>query len=77
LDESTLYPALRGFPRALLSVGTLDRLLDDSLVAARWAAAGNRAQLAIYPGGSHGNLLATPLAERARRGLRQVVEARG
>jgi len=37
-----------------LSVVTLDPLLDDSLfMTARWSAAGNRCELALYPGGMH------------------------
>jgi acetyl esterase/lipase len=39
----------------LFSVGTRDALLDDTLfMHARWIAAGNPAELAIYPGGAHG-----------------------
>jgi acetyl esterase len=54
-DVSPLYGDLRCLPPALFTVGTLDLLLDDSLfMYARWAAAGNQAQLAIYPGGAHG-----------------------
>ena len=42
-------------PRALFSIGTDDPLLDDSLfMAARWASAGNEAELAVWPGGAHG-----------------------
>jgi acetyl esterase/lipase len=53
-DISPLYADLRGLPSALLSVGTRDALLDDSLfMAARWTAAGNHAELAVYPGGAH------------------------
>jgi acetyl esterase len=53
-DVSPLYADLRGLPPALLSVGTRDALLDDTLfLAARWAAAGNRAELALWPGGAH------------------------
>lgn len=41
-------------PRAF-TVGTKDALLDDTLfMHARWVAAGNDAELAIYPGGAHG-----------------------
>jgi acetyl esterase len=39
----------------LFTVGTADALLDDTLfMYARWLAAGNAAELAIYPGGAHG-----------------------
>jgi acetyl esterase len=54
-DISPLYADLRGLPPALFTVGTLDPLLDDTLfMAQRWAAAGNEAELAVYPGGLHG-----------------------
>jgi acetyl esterase len=54
-DISPLYADLTGLPCALFTVGTLDPLLDDSLfLCARWIAAGNTAELAIYPGGVHG-----------------------
>jgi acetyl esterase len=68
-DASPLHADLRGLPPALFTVGTLDPLLDDSLfMAQRWLAAGNRAELAIYPGGVHGfNLFPTPLGEAALR----------
>ncbi|HEV2564546.1 MAG TPA: alpha/beta hydrolase [Microvirga sp.] len=53
-DVSPLYADLKGLPPALLSVGTQDMLLDDSLfMASRWAAAGNRTDLAVWPGGCH------------------------
>jgi len=54
-DMSALYANLKNLPPALFTVGTLDAFLDDSLfVYARWIAAGNRAELAVYPGGIHG-----------------------
>jgi acetyl esterase/lipase len=66
-DVSPLHADLRGLPPALFSVGTLDPLLDDSLfMATRWAAAGNAAELAVYPGGIHAfNALPMPLADEA------------
>ena len=54
-DVSPLYADLRGVPPALFTVGTRDALLDDSLfMAPRWLAAGNVAELALYPGACHG-----------------------
>ena len=54
-DISPLYADLKGLPPALFTVGTRDALLDDSLfMYARYIAAGNRAELAVYPGGAHG-----------------------
>jgi len=54
-DISPLYADLKGLCPALFSVGTKDALLDDTLfMHARWVAAGNAAELAVYPGGAHG-----------------------
>ena len=54
-DISPLYADLKNLCPALFTVGTKDALLDDSLfMHARWVAAGNQAELAIYPGGAHG-----------------------
>lgn len=53
-DVSPLYGDLTALPPALFTVGTLDPLLDDSIfMAARWAAAGHRAELNVVPGGVH------------------------
>jgi acetyl esterase/lipase len=66
-DISPLYARLGEMPPALFSVGTMDLLFDDSLfMAERWRAAGNRAEVAIYPEGVHGfNQYPTGLARKA------------
>ncbi|MFN8559851.1 MAG: alpha/beta hydrolase [Dehalococcoidia bacterium] len=66
-DISPLYADLRDLPPALFTVGSLDPLLDDSLfMYGRWVAAGNTAELAVYPGGVHGfDLFPTALGRRA------------
>jgi len=52
---SPLWARLHDLPPSLLTVGTADWLLDDSLfLAARLAAAGNAVELAVYPEGPHG-----------------------
>ncbi len=77
-DVSALYADLAGLPPALFTVGTADPLLDDSLfLYARWVAAGNRGELAVYPGGAHQfNVYACAMAEeanaRAEQFLKQV-----
>ena len=66
-DISPLYARLQDMPPALFSVGTADALLDDTLfMNARWVAAGNAAELEIYPGGAHGfTLFPNPVADKA------------
>ena len=64
---SPLYADLGGMPPALVSVGTQDPLLDDSLfLAARWQAAGGTVQLDVYADGLHGfTALPLPIATTA------------
>ncbi len=75
-DISPLNADLADMPPTLFTVGTLDPLIDDSLfMAARWSSAGNRADLAVYPGGIHAfNAFPIPLAMQAN--LRMVAFVR-
>ena len=51
---SPLYANLAHLPPALITVGTADSVLDDSLfLAARLEAAGGRAELQVYPEATH------------------------
>jgi len=69
-DVSPLYADLTHMPAALFSVGTRDALLDDSLfMAPRWLAAGNVAELALYPGACHG-FMSLDFAQRTQAAAR-------
>lgn len=72
---STLYADLRGLPPAIFSVGTLDAVLDDTLfMEARWRAAGNAAQLEVYPEAPHLFMaLPTAMAAEARKRITQFL----
>lgn len=53
-DLSPLYADLHDLPPALFTVGATDHLVDDTLfLADRWALAGNRAELLVYPEAPH------------------------
>jgi acetyl esterase len=72
-EISPLYADLRELPPALFTVGEHDPLLDDSLfMAARWQAAGNQAELRVWPESTHG-FTAFPIA-LARAANAQVYE---
>ncbi|HJU52591.1 MAG TPA: alpha/beta hydrolase [Acidimicrobiia bacterium] len=66
-DVSPILADLSGLPPALFTVGTEDPLYDDTqLMFERWRAAGNGAELAVYPGGAHGfDAFPIALAEEA------------
>ncbi|MBS1886929.1 MAG: alpha/beta hydrolase [Actinobacteria bacterium] len=54
-DISPLFGALHGLPPALLTVGALDVVLEDSLLMAmRLSAAGGEVDLRVYPESPHG-----------------------
>lgn len=78
-DISPLFADLKGLCPALFSIGTADALLDDTLfMHSRWIAAGNPAELAVYPGGAHGftsfpGALAASARARAAAFLRDCV----
>lgn len=54
-ELSPLFADLNGLCPAFFTIGTRDALLDDTLfMHARWIAAGNKAELDVYPGACHG-----------------------
>jgi acetyl esterase/lipase len=76
-DVSPLYADLHGLPPALFTVGTLDPLLDDTLfMEGRWRAAGNQAELRVWPEAIHG-FNAFPLAVTAAAREAQYAFLRG
>ncbi len=77
-DVSPLNANLQSLPPALFTVGTYDPLLDDSLfMHARWLAAGNESDLAVYPGGPHGfDAAPIPIAFQAAERIHAFIAAR-
>lgn len=67
-DISPLYGAFASLPPCLVTAGTKDALLDDSLfLHQRLLAAGNNSHLAVYPDGCHVfSAFHTSLAREAR-----------
>lgn len=69
-EVSPLFAELSGLPPTLVTVGTEDLLLDDSLfLYARLQSAGVEAELAVHPGGQHG-FDATPTSAAAAANAR-------
>jgi acetyl esterase/lipase len=77
-DVSPLYADLSGMPPALFTVGTLDPLIDDTLfMHTRWLAAGNQAELAVYPGGTHAfNTFPIKIAKEANERMYGFIKER-
>ncbi len=77
-DVSPLNAHLQNLPPALFTVGSYDPLLDDSLfMHARWLAAGNESELAVYPGGPHGfDAAPIPIGQQARERVQAFIGAR-
>lgn len=74
---SPMWAELHDLPPALLTVGTADWLLDQSLFfAARLAAAGNEVELAVYPEGPHGiESMPTTMGKIARERLYEFLRS--
>lgn len=77
-EISPLWADLTGMPPALFIVGTLDPLLDDSLfMAARWEAAGNEAELRVYPESIHAfNAFPSAIGADAARAQTRFIRGR-
>jgi acetyl esterase/lipase len=73
---SPLYADLHDLPPALFTIGSADHLLDDNLLmAARWEAYGNEAELAVYPDCVHAfSAFPIELAKRANERIDAFLE---
>ncbi|EWY79375.1 hypothetical protein FOYG_17453 [Fusarium oxysporum NRRL 32931] len=70
---SPLYADLNNLPPAQFLVGNIEPLLDDSIfMAARWANAGNDADLYIVDGGCHAFTLIS-LGDATEEGLQSII----
>jgi acetyl esterase len=74
-EISPLYANLFGLPPAIFTIGTMDPLLDDTLfMHMRWMAAGNKSELAVYPGGIHTfNFFPIALADKANSRIHDFI----
>jgi acetyl esterase/lipase len=77
-DISPLYADLHDLPPALLTIGTLDDVLEDSLLMAmRLSAADANPDLRVYPESPHGFLgFPTAMARAAREDIESWLAAR-
>lgn len=74
-ERSPMFADLSGLPSALFTVGDLDPLLDDSMfLASRWLAAGNPAELDIWPEAPHAFLSASPVGQLAQRRINEWLD---
>lgn len=75
---SPMWAELHDLPPAILTVGTADWLLDESLLLAnRLAAAGNDVELAVYPEGPHGiESMPTAMGKLAQARIHAFLRAR-
>jgi acetyl esterase/lipase len=77
-DISPLYGDLHGLPPALLTIGAIDAVLEDSLLMAmRLSAAGGEVDLRVYPESPHGFLgFPTAMAQAAWEDIQSWVRER-
>lgn len=77
-DVSPLFADLSELAPAIFTVGTLDPLLDDTLfMYGRYVAAGNKAELRVWPGAIHAfdYFVDGPQTDQARSAMHEFVNA--